>query len=131
VNKVQAVTRVKNLNVVVVQVETGRDIATVHHVGEVQIGVGEAEVARESKVGNKMAEISEVVARKDIVIVTRGGREVETETVVKDLEEIGSTICTTSDTCWIHLLHICAMQYQSIAQFVRNALHTAWTMKPW
>ena len=84
-------------NAVGVQVGTENDIGvgTVRRDGGARIGVGEVEVARESEVGREMAEIEtgEVVARIDIVMVTRGSREVVIGTVVKDLGKIDSTVC--------------------------------------
>ena len=94
VNKVHSLMRTRNWNAAVVRVrkEKGVGVVTVHHVTEVQIDVGEAEVAKKSEVANGMAKIGKTVARKDIVIVQKGVKAVEIETVVKDPEEIDSTI---------------------------------------
>ncbi len=56
-----------------------------------------------------MAKIGKTVARKDIVIVQKGVKAVEIETVVKDPEEIDSTIriMTNVATYAVHT------QYQS------------------
>ena len=63
--------RTRNWNAAVVRVrkEKGVGVVTVHHVAEVQIDVGEAEVAKKSEVANGMAKIGEAEARKDTVIV--------------------------------------------------------------
>jgi hypothetical protein len=112
--EVHVTTRAKSPNVVEVQVGTENDVevATVHRVGGARNDVGGARIevegaridvegvgaTRESEVVSEMAEISEVVAGKDIATVTKGETEVATETAVKDLEEIDSAIFITTYT---------------------------------
>ena len=85
-------TRAKNLIAVGVPVVTEKDTGVVigHH-GGVQIDVEGVEVVRENEVENVMAETDEVEAKNENVIAIKGEREVGTETVVIDQEEIGNT----------------------------------------